>query len=193
MENTQQSMWYFAYGANMSSGVFEGRRRMRALDKRTGRLDGYRLAFNQPGIPWIEPAFANIRSDSEGEVHGVLWKISAEDFATLDLQEGGGDAYERLTVQVDTALGAVEAYTYITHNVIPGLKPSGRYLDLLIGGARDVGLDSSYIAVLESTHFHDFPGLRRFSPFFMRVMEKAFERGLNPKILFDFYWNRRRN
>jgi hypothetical protein len=193
VENTQQVMWYFAYGANMSSDVFEVRRGMGALDKRTGRLHGFSLVFNQPGIPWIEPAFANIRSNPDGEVQGVLWQISAEDFAKLDIQEGGGDAYERLTVKVNTTLGPVEAYTYITHNVIPGLKPSGRYLDLLIDGGLDVGLDPEYIAALERTDFHDFPGLRRFSPVFMRVMEKAFERGLNPKILFDFYWNRRRN
>ena len=84
-DNTQ-TFWYFAYGANMSSAVFEERREMRALDKRIGRLQGYSLAFNQPGIPLLEPGFANIRSDTHGEVQGVLWKISADDFARLDLQ-----------------------------------------------------------------------------------------------------------
>ena len=192
MNDDTQTFWYFAYGANMSSAVFEERREMHALDKRIGRLRGYGLAFNQPGIPLLEPGFANIRSDTLGEVHGVLWKISADDFARLDLHEGGGDAYDRLVVRVDTDAGRVTARTYITQQVVEGLSPSRRYRDLLVEGAREAGLDVSYVRTLEQTAAFEVPVFSRFSPIIIRLFEKAFAKGLNPKPIFDAYWDRRR-
>ena len=177
----------------MSSAVFEERREMRAIDKRIGRLQGYALAFNQPGLPFLEPGFANIRSDRNGEVHGVLWKISADDFARLDLHEGGGDAYDRLVVRVDTDEGRINARTYITQQVIEGLRPSRRYRDLLVQGAREAGLEPGYIARLAQTRAFEVPVLSRLSPMIIRLFEKAFARGLNPKPLFAAYWDRRRD
>ena len=192
VEHTEHSYWYFAYGANMSADVFKERRSMRPTDRAVGRLDGYSIAFNQPGIPLLEPGFANLRPDSNGVVHGVLWKISEQDFARLDLQEGGGDAYDRLRVRVATVAGRITARTYITQAVVEGLKPSRRYRDLLVRGAEDAGLDEAYTAALRRVAVHELPGLSSLSPHIMRLFERAFEKGLNPKPLFDFYWNRRR-
>jgi len=165
---------------------------MHVHEKRLGRLSGYRLAFNQPGIPYLEPCFANLRADRHDEVHGVLWKISTDDFARLDLQEGGGDAYDRLIVRVETDSERLSARTYITQQVVEGLRPSRRYRDLLVEGAMEAGLDAAYVSTLSQSPVYDVPGLSRFSPLLMRVIEKAFERGLNPKRLFDLYWGKRR-
>ena len=57
-------------------------------------LSGYKLVFNVPGLPYVEPGFASVRavvsesSDTPGgreegnrfdrEVHGVAYELTAE-------------------------------------------------------------------------------------------------------------------
>jgi hypothetical protein len=62
--------YYFAYGSNLNSDVFEGRRGVTPLDVRVGVLEGYRLAFNMPGVPLLEPSFASVEP-SEGDEAGA--------------------------------------------------------------------------------------------------------------------------
>ena len=42
----QEGVWYYAYGANMSSEKLTGSRNITSLESVPGRLDGWRLAFN---------------------------------------------------------------------------------------------------------------------------------------------------
>jgi hypothetical protein len=170
-------LWYFAYGANMAEGLFVGRRGMTPTGREAGTLAGYRLAFDLPGIPLLEPAFANIYPALGEEVQGVLWRLNAEVLDRLDLQEGGGDVYARLAVTVvGRASGPVEAVVYRSARAPTQKRPSRRYLGLLLTGAREVGLDDAYIRWLETRPTHHIPGLSRASPSIMRAFDWWFTR-----------------
>jgi len=142
-----------------------------------GVLSGYRLAFDLPGLAILEPAFANIHPDPDGEVHGVLWRLSPEDLDRLDLQEGGGDVYERLPVSVlGRKSGPIQATVYRSTREPTNKRPSRRYVGLLLEGAREVELDGDYIASLEAVETHYIPGLSELSPLILRTMEWWFTR-----------------
>ena len=53
-------MLYFAYGSNMHKSVFQGRRMIKPAESLPAMLPGWRLTFNQPGLPYSEPAFAAV-------------------------------------------------------------------------------------------------------------------------------------
>ena len=59
MNAPDPTLWYFAYGSNLDPGTFLGRRRMRPLDTRVGRLDGFELRFDLPVGPG-ERGVANV-------------------------------------------------------------------------------------------------------------------------------------
>ena len=81
-------VWYFAYGANINDLVFRERRGMRPSECCVGRLPGYRLRFNLDGRPKGGSAPANISIDPDGEVWGVLYRITRRDLVRLNASEG---------------------------------------------------------------------------------------------------------
>ena len=140
------TVWYFAYGSNMSPGTFVGRRAMRPLATRWGWLHGYRLRFDLPIGP-SERGCANVEPAADARVAGVLYRISHEDAERLDGTELG---YRRILVDVAVDGGErVVAFTYESSRRTARRKPSARYLGLLLDGARAHGLPSEYIAWLE--------------------------------------------
>ena len=83
----RDGIWNFAYGGNMNPSVLSERRRISPLESVAGRLKDYRLAFNTRGFPWIEPVFANVEYAPGEYVHGVLHRLTEEQFARLDRYE----------------------------------------------------------------------------------------------------------
>ena len=141
-------LWYFAYGSNLDPGTFLGRRRMRPRDTRRARLDGYRLIFDLP-VGKGERAVANLLPASESHVHGVAYSIGRIQAAWLDRTEGVPRAYRRVEIPLvfEDAPGG-EAFTYVSERRTPGRKPSERYMNLLLRGARHHGLPEDYVAWL---------------------------------------------
>ena len=138
--------WHFTYGANMCSRILVGRRGLRPLSSEPARLDGYRLTFSLPGLPYVEPVFANIEEDRDGTVHGVLHRIRDEELAVLDRIEAG---YASVDVTVAGSVsGEVVARAYHSAHVVRGLCPSRRYLALVCEGAREFGLPEDYVREL---------------------------------------------
>ena len=83
------SVYYFAYGSNMSSDVFRfGFRRFNPSSAESAVLQGYRLSFTEPGIPFFEPAFANVEEDESAYCEGVLYTITEKELDELDISEG---------------------------------------------------------------------------------------------------------
>ena len=144
-------LWYFAYGSNLDSGTFEGRRRMQPLSHRVARLDGYRLVFDLP-IGKGERAVANLAAAPLDSVHGVAYQLSEGNADRLDRTEGvPHGVYDRLPVELFDRLGRrFEAFTYGSRHRRAGRKPSARYMGLILSGARRYRLPDPYIEFLEA-------------------------------------------
>jgi cation transport regulator ChaC len=145
-------IWYFAYGANMHDSAFRVRRGIRALECGPARIAGFRLRFNLEGRPRGRAAPANLYRDPEGEVWGVLYRITRHDLLRLDLTEGvPGRGYRHLEVEAEDALGRpLRAVAYMAPGKEADGRPSLRYITLLRDGARAHGLPEHYIRFLDN-------------------------------------------
>jgi gamma-glutamylcyclotransferase (GGCT)/AIG2-like uncharacterized protein YtfP len=161
----------FGYGSNMGSRglAAKGVRTTRSL---CARLSGYDLAFDVP-CPFyrVEGGVANVvlaRGPASGaEVHGVVHEVDDEGLARIDGIEAVGVLYERRTVNVRTYDGQdVEADVYVGVPAIRDatLRPSSRYLGVLVEGATEQGVDPAWIQRLRSTPPHAPPRFGRFNP-----------------------------
>lgn len=140
-------------------------RRCNILDAQPVTLTGYSLVFNVLGIP-PEPVFANIAENLGGEVKGVLYSLRASDFDRVARSEGYIDPssappfpFRQLLgarlLDVDVKLGngdAVRATTVFwpksvspPASIVQLVKPSRRYVQLAIDGARYYGMDTKYV------------------------------------------------
>ena len=134
----------------MSPGTFLERRNMRPLETCCAFVDGYRLCFDIP-VGSGERGVANLVADEAARTHGVGYLLTVEDAERLDRSEGVPNFYHRETVDLrfdDRA--AVPGFTYRSTITVVGRKPSARYLDILLHGARTYGLPDAYITYLES-------------------------------------------
>jgi cation transport regulator ChaC len=149
-------LWYFAYGSNLDPDTFLGRRRMRPTETRTGCLHGYRLVFDL-AVGRGERAVANLAPDSAARVHGVAYAIGRSQAWWLDRTEGVPRSYRRVGVSLHAGGGEVlDGFTYVSERRTPGRKPSARYLNLLLRGARHHGLPADYVAWLRGIELaHD--------------------------------------
>lgn len=163
-----QYCWYLGYGSNMSDKSFLQRRGIRPLRSLNVHARGVQLAFNLPGVPYIEPRFANVIMLSEEEKNtchwdptspkpwgkglvGVAYYITLEDMAKIVMTEGGGASYQ--VIQVDCEeVGKGESGEKIKANTLCANnpdrlrmqlgQPSPRYMKLLCTGAR--GMFTTY-------------------------------------------------
>jgi len=103
---------------------------------------GYHLAFTARGY-LDEPSFASI--EPGGKCHGVLYEITYIDFIRFFFYEAVPIEYIFRTVTVQPYHG--KETTALTFQAVHyGEKdPSKRYLDIIIRGARENGLDENYI------------------------------------------------
>jgi cation transport regulator ChaC len=144
-------LWYFAYGSNMCASTFVERRGIHPLEARRARLDAHRLCFNLPVGPG-ERAVANVEPDADACTWGVAYLISAEQAEHLDRTEGvhrGAYARSAVTIELESA-ERLAAFTYRSALTCEGRKPSARYLQLLLAGAREHGLPAEYVRALEA-------------------------------------------
>lgn len=147
-----EPVWMFAYGANMCDGVLVARRGIMVLESLPAYIDGYRLCFDLPGVPWLEPVFANIAPAHGERVHGVLRAMSRQDLRRLDAMEASGESYEHIQLDAKAYDGrTIQALAYRALRCRSGERPSQRYLRLLCSGARAHGLDLTYVERLCGT------------------------------------------
>ena len=144
---------YFGYGSNLS----ESSLRAKGVAFRSAQpavLAGWRLAFDIPNFFAIEGHTGNIVPAPGAEVHGVVYECEDGSLAVLDELEALGVAYERQTVTVRTYAGehvSTFVYTGIPDYAAPeDGPPSLRYRNILVRGARAMGLDPAYVERLGS-------------------------------------------
>ena len=147
--------WYFAYGSNMQTATFRGRRGIEFRRALPGCAGGWRLVFDKPPLIPVGESYANIVPDPSTEVMGVLYEIRAADLEHIDLTEGVlvGN-YRRVEIAVrplsPSAPETLAAFTLTSERREPTMQPSTRYMDLLIEGAREHGLPDDYVAFLRT-------------------------------------------
>ncbi len=166
---------YFAFGANTCSDVLIRRRDIRPVASHAATLRDHRLAFVHPGIPLIEPAFASVLRAPGERVHGVLHLLRPGDMQVLDSHESSG--YDRTVREVDAGdRRAFDAALYITRRPRLGLRPSRRYRDLLIRGAREHQLPEAWIRELEAIPCAHVPLLSSAVPLVAALLDRAARR-----------------
>ena len=102
---------YFAYGSNL---CLRRMRRRASSARRTAAatLPGYVLKWSKKGVDGSgKCTIAAARRDAIG-VHGVLYRLSAEEKAQLDVVEGLGTGYDEVSVTVRTAARMVKLKKY---------------------------------------------------------------------------------
>ncbi len=144
-------MYYFAYGSNMDDRQMKTRCPS-ARFLTVARLPGYRLAFTIFSSK-RNCGCADIVADPSGTVFGILYEISQEDIARLDVFEGvPGGHYRRITLNVildDGRRISTEAYVVARKSKTP-IPPSKQYMGLLISAAVKRSFPKQYRIFLES-------------------------------------------
>ena len=143
-------VWYFAYGSNMQAATFRGRRGIMPRQAVAAKAVGWRLVLDKPPLLSIGHSFANVVPDPEATVYGVAYEISAEDFAHVQFSEGVQIGnYACVDVELETLQGGtLRACTLTSEKRATGLKPSLRYMALLVEGAMEHGLPENWITML---------------------------------------------
>ncbi|CUS13218.1 unnamed protein product [Tuber aestivum] len=163
---------YLAYGSNLNSKTLTDTRHIHPLNATPVRVPSLTLTFTLPGLPYIEPCFANVRprlplppppAKQERELLGVVYSLRREDYANLITSEGAGAGYQEVTVTCyplntpsPTGSKEITARTLLCPEdsssgelTRAGGQPSGRYLGLIRAGARERGLPDSYVEYLD--------------------------------------------
>ncbi len=139
---------YFAYGSNMDPLQME-QRWLGAVVVGPARLDDHRLMFawDSPGwgggVATVEPAASD-------HVWGVLWELTDEHVRALDEYEGvSKGVYTRETSEVESAGEMVKAMIYVATDS-RYKKPSARYVNALIRGAKAFAIPDEYVERLRA-------------------------------------------
>jgi len=146
------SIFYFAYGSNMQRATFSGRRDVHPITACPARVPGWRLVLDKPPLVPMKQSFANVVPAATAIVYGVLYELSEEDYAHVELTEAVPFGnYRRVDVDAHPLVGGAaprRAHTLTSDRRDPDLKPSARYLGLLIEGAVEHELPAEWIAHL---------------------------------------------
>ncbi|XP_067001326.1 gamma-glutamylcyclotransferase isoform X2 [Anabrus simplex] len=159
---------YFAYGSNLLAQRIHINNPS-AVRRTIGKLEGYRLDFNHWSHRWKGCA-ATIVPEEGKHTWGAIWEIDDSNLEDLDRQEGvHEEVYFPLEVVVQTPDGeSLKCRSYQLHKTPPALKdnevlpderrPSQIYLEVILRGAQESGLPTSYIKYLEQIPHNGFKG-----------------------------------
>lgn len=154
-------MWYFAYGSNLNQEDLDKWcdakhvPRLNLREKKWARatLHHFILVFDCFSTRRNCVA-ANILPASGHRVRGVAFELDEEEFRIIARKEGARQTYLEKDAELALQDGStVRAKTFCCR---PGTeqsnqKPSREYLDLIIEGATNYGLDPAWIEQLRQT------------------------------------------
>lgn len=154
---------YCAYGSNMCSARLRRRVPNFAVVGRAVLAD-HELRFRKRSRDGsskcdVVPAVGRV-------VHGVVFDVPWREKSSLDAAEGLGQGYREICCSVTTAEGlAIEAFMYVAepNAVDESLVPYSWYKRIVVAGACEHGVATSYIAWLEEAPCHDDPDVKRAS------------------------------
>lgn len=138
------------------------------IASRRAVLRGWRLRFNVEHFFRHEGGVGNIEpSDNPADrVLGVLHDCPDEALAPLDATEAYGHGYDRIEVEVEVEGERVQAIVYIglPEFLNDTCRPTRRYLNILVQGARQAGLDPDYVQTLQALPVHEAEPYPPFEP-----------------------------
>ena len=133
--------YYVAYGSNLDMEQM-ARRCPDARPYASGILKGYELIYRGS----LTGSYATIRKRKGKMVPVGVWCISPADERSLDRYEGYPHFYQKQTVSVALESGLdVEGMVYIMRRDAKPGRPYQGYVDTLLRGYLDFGLDESYL------------------------------------------------
>jgi len=151
-------MLYFSFGSNLDPDQMRARCPAHRVVG-AAVLRDHKLVFPLFSEGW-GGGVASVQLSHGNDVWGVLFELTEEDMRALDGYEGfhaPGDAhnlYERDPIWVDlvrpedgSVPRRVRAWTYLAHTANP-TRPSRRYIDAIVRGARAHKLPDDYVAQL---------------------------------------------
>ncbi|MBR4120297.1 MAG: gamma-glutamylcyclotransferase [Spirochaetales bacterium] len=149
----KQQKIYIAYGSNMNTHQMLEERCPTAKDLGISYLNGYRLLFraNKNGN-----VYATIEDDASSSVPVVLWAIDKECEDTLDRREGwfrnnpASSYYLKKVISIDFNGESVPGIVYIMTNYGKEGTPSDAYLNRILEGYQEHGIDSANTMNLSS-------------------------------------------
>lgn len=141
-EHKGRTILYLAYGSNLCDETFRGARGIKPLSQINVLVPELRLTFDLPGLPYIEPCFANTarRDPSQplpGYAHGndyhkdrwhkgmvgCVYEVTFKDYAHIIATEGGGASYKDILVtcyplpEADTVPSAPSTQGFKAHTL----------------------------------------------------------------------------
>jgi hypothetical protein len=185
----EEHVWNLALGSNMDVEKLKTRQPRGCrpiaplLAGVPATVPGWTLAFDLLAMPPIEPAMAAAvatpaagANGGGGVLHGILYKLTTEDYCTLSMSEGCCNRAGVGNASSSYMEVVVEVFPYPTHELVQNgkiptrvfatvfalripptvplitrnLYPSQRYLNLLIKGAKEANLDSVYLEHLRA-------------------------------------------
>ena len=147
-------MFHFGYGSNLSIECVHEELIPNAKFVMKAYLPNFEVRF--PFLSPEEKAGYSGIMEAPGElVPGALYEVTEQELITLDNMEGVyKDRYKRMTYQVlgeDGKFHLADLYRVIDPK--GPFQPERNYVDIMIKGARDLGLDPEYIKKIEG--FYD--------------------------------------
>lgn len=153
---------YFAYGSNLCLRRMRGRV---PSAKRIGTalLPGHALRWHKRGADGSGKCTIAIAPKDPVGVHGILYRLPANEKSQLDLTEGLGRGYDEASVTVETPAGLREATTYMAahSHIDDSLMPYSWYRDLVIEGASEAGISDDYVLRLATVRTQPDPDAGR--------------------------------
>jgi hypothetical protein len=157
-----------AYGSNLSlaklrSRTPDGRTPIAPLSRMRVTVRGYRLVFGLATMPPVEPVMADAAPAEGAVLHGVMYEFSAYDYESLCMSENCATRFPSYVEQIVLAhpyegeenCAPVQAVLFVhsqPERRVPEtlcVYPSIRYVQLIVSGAREAGLDPLYIEKIE--------------------------------------------
>lgn len=143
-ERPSEAVYYLSYGSNMSSRYLSNIRNVDIYESLPVSIGGHEVKFNLKGIPDIEPAFANMIVSEGKTSYGVAHLVTPESLNSIVGSESG--SYQMREISVTTLdQKEVNAWALIGEDNQFNAIPSQRYLDIMVEGAEQHGLDADYI------------------------------------------------